>query len=285
MAINLVNQKVKHFKLGIGTVVEQTATYIVVQFENKTSKFIFPDAFKKFLNLDDTETQKEIISNIAAAKNSGRNKKEVVDPVCCGAQKNINKQEYTINKERNFCFNNPPLGRESANNKVFFVFQGSTYAQESRGGYIWAPITNKSGSSVHHWNRLLEVRAGDIILHGCDGYIKAISIARDSCYECNQPNDFQEDLWEREGRRVDCDYVELRHPIKTIAYRDSIVKTAGVKYSPFKSDGTGNMGYLFEINRELAHLFVSESVQYNSYLLEVAFIKAFLNENKNMISK
>lgn len=94
---------------------------------------------------------------------------------------------------------------------IFFVFQGNTFDKEFNGGYIWAPISNKAGNKFHHWEKLLDVRAGDIILHGCDGYIKAISIAKTSCFDCVQPEELVvEDLWDREGRKVECDYVKLK---------------------------------------------------------------------------
>ena len=57
---------------------------------------------------------------------------------------------------------------------TFFVFQGNMYEEECRGGYIWAPIANKDGLSFHHWDRLMDIRQGDIIFHGCDGFVQAI---------------------------------------------------------------------------------------------------------------
>ena len=59
--------------------------------------------------------------------------------------------------------------RISGKRMIFFVFQGNTFDKEFNGGYIWAPISNKAGNKFHHWKKLLDVRAGDIILHGCDG--------------------------------------------------------------------------------------------------------------------
>jgi DNA-binding NarL/FixJ family response regulator len=162
---------------------------------------------------------------------------------------------------------------------TFFVFQGNTFDKEFSGGYIWAPISNKAGTMPHHWTRLLDVRKGDIILHGYDGYVKAISTAKAPCYECVQPNELTvEGLWERDGRRVDCDYIEIRNPVKTSMFKDDIIRLCQVKYSPFDKDGNGNMGYLFEINRELAKIFVEASVINNSYLSEISYISDFLAE-------
>ena len=110
-------------------------------------------------------------------------------------------------------------------------------------------------SSFHHWDRLLDVREGDIIFHGCDACVQAISTARGECYECHQPEELRsEDLWEPDGRRVDCDYILIDNPIKTALVRDDILRLCNVKYAPFDRDGNGNMGYLYELPRELAKL-------------------------------
>jgi hypothetical protein len=51
-----------------------------------------------------------------------------------------------------------------------------------------------------------------------------------------------------------------------------------VKYAPFDKNGNGNMGYLFEINRDLAKLFVKESVKANKGLHSISFIEELLGE-------
>lgn len=47
--LKLLNEKVSHKSLGEGTVVAVDEEVITVQFASKTSKFIFPAAFEKFL--------------------------------------------------------------------------------------------------------------------------------------------------------------------------------------------------------------------------------------------
>ncbi|MGN1104755.1 MAG: hypothetical protein ACI4QI_07800, partial [Candidatus Coproplasma sp.] len=42
---------------------------------------------------------------------------------------------------------------------VFFVYQGKTYNTEFNGGYIKAP----ANTHVHHWERLIVLKKGDII--------------------------------------------------------------------------------------------------------------------------
>ena len=49
-----------------------------------------------------------------------------------------------------------------------------------------------------------------------------------------------------------------------------------MKYSPFDKGGNGNMGYLFDLNRELAKFFVEKTVINNSYLLDLGCVQEVL---------
>ena len=46
----------------------------------------------------------------------------------------------------------------------------------------------------------------------------------------------------------------------------NIIRFCQVKYSPFDKDGNGNMGYLFDINRELAK-YLSEQLSIKIIIL------------------
>ena len=63
--------------------------------------------------------------------------------------------------------------------------------------------------------------------------------------------------------------------------KDDIISLSVAKYSPFDKDGNGNMGYLYEINCDLARIFVRESVKVNSHLLDSEVISDFLNEKSS----
>jgi hypothetical protein len=51
--MNLNGEVVKHKKFGIGTIVESTSDYIIVQFHEtkEQKKFLYPDALGEFLEL------------------------------------------------------------------------------------------------------------------------------------------------------------------------------------------------------------------------------------------
>ena len=283
----MVRIKVKHSGFGVGTVTAQDDKYLTIEFANKTSRFIYPDVFEKFIRAEDPAVQDEIIRNINDAKVRAEQKRKADEAARKAAEEHKATEEAARRAEISRKTSYSPKAaartqRIDGKRMTFFVFQGNTFEKEYQGGYIWAPISNKAGSTPHHWTRLLDVRKGDIILHGCDGYVQAISVARDACYECAQPAELTvEDLWECDGRRVDCDYVRINKPIKTSNFIDDILRLSRVKYSPFDKDGNGNMGYLFEINRELARIFVEASVKQNPYLGDIEYIGDFLSEEDN----
>jgi len=112
-----------------------------------------------------------------------------------------------------------------------------------------------------------------------DEHIRAISVARDVCYDFPQPDELTvEELWEKDGRRVDCDYTQIVKPIRTSAFTEDIIRLSQVKYSPFDKNSNGNMGYLFEINRKLAIIFIEASVKKNHYPNLVDYISELLVE-------
>lgn len=73
--MDLNGQKVKHAVFGIGEIKNRTGDYITVEFLSKTSKFIYPDAFEKFIKAEDNEVQAAIIKEINDAKAAAEQKR------------------------------------------------------------------------------------------------------------------------------------------------------------------------------------------------------------------
>lgn len=154
---------------------------------------------------------------------------------------------------------------------IFFVFQNKEYEKEFSKGYISAPYYAKGGMIPHHWQRLELVKKGDIILHGVVGHILAISEAEGSCYDFTYSDGSK-------GRKINCKYYSLNRPLLTENYRKEIVHyCSGAEYQPFNKHGTGNQGYLFDIRREMAIIFIKEIVDRNPKLKVEQFIKDTLN--------
>ena len=50
--MELIGLKVKHTVFGAGVITEMEGNYITVEFAAKTTKFVYPDAFEKFIKAD-----------------------------------------------------------------------------------------------------------------------------------------------------------------------------------------------------------------------------------------
>lgn len=271
--VNLINRKVKHTgKLGVGTVIDQDGKNITVQFSSKISKFVYPTAFEKFLVAEEQEISDAIKAEIEAEKI----KEQAVESK---VEKNeTKKQETTSAKKINISKKYIPKKREDGQALTYLVFQGSTYKEECTGQFLWAPKYTKEGKTMHHWERLMDVREGDVIFHCSNGYIQAISRAKGSCVDSARPDLTTGDWtnWEKDGRRVDCDYYVLKTPLKHGLYKEKILEFCNVKYAPFDKAGNGNMGYLFDLDYNLATFFVQEIVKKNLKIRELDFLKFLL---------
>lgn len=283
--MDLLNQKVKHKILGDGTIVGQNDNRISVEFATRTSNFLYPsqDTFIKFLQAESGDIQAAMLREIADTKAAQEEAKRVAKEEKCRAEEAQALAEASARKSARTTASKKKtavrLERTPGQLMTFYVFHGSAYEHESRGGYIWAPMCGKNGQKIHHWDRLLDVRAGDIILHGYAGNIQAVGTAKGECYPCEQPAELLSDgLAAQEGRRIDCDYNEIELPLKTSAFSDDIIRLCNVKYSPFDRDGNGNRGYMFEINTELARIFLRGSAEHNSKLNDIDYVRDLLSE-------
>ena len=153
---------------------------------------------------------------------------------------------------------------------IFFVFQNKDFYKESATGIIKAPYYDKGGDIPHHWLRLTKVKKGDIIFHCVDGRIQALSESK---------GEYRDFLYVdgSQGRKIECDYHILNTSLKIENYRDVIITYCSkYEYQPFNKNGTGNQGYLFDICREVAKIFLSDIVNCNRSLATMCFIKDIL---------
>ena len=274
--MNLIGQKVKHASLGVGTIVEiPKEQYIKVKFANKEMLFQCPQAFEKFLVAEDDNLQEELIKEIEGIKAAiAAEKAAKAAEIAKATSDEMQSKKSTSNSKKYI-----PVTRAEGQAFTFLVFQGGTFKEESEGHFIWAPKYNRKGDTCFHWDNLMEVREGDIILNCVDGYIKAVSIANGSCTECNRPVQYADDvegLWAVEGRKVECEYYIIDNPIKTSDFKNDISTYCNVKYAPFDKDGNGNMGYLYMIDSRLASIFLQASVAQNPGLKNLSNINWLL---------
>lgn len=290
--MNVKNQSVIHKTLGGGVIVSQDDKYITVEFASKTSKFMYPnpDTFGKFLTLVDPNLHAAVIreaeeekaaAELARVQEEERKRKAEEDARAAEQARRV--AEMASKKSTGNMSAAKPTQPKSlripGKPMTFYVFQGDTFDIESRGGFIWAPKHSQNGGRVFHWDNMLLVKEGDIVLHGCNGYVVAASIAVSNCYDCDRPEERTfEDSWNNEGRRVDLKYTTFLNPIKTSDFYYDILEYCKVKYSPFDKDGNGNMGYLYELNRELARIFLRAAIHSNPYLSNVDYIEKLLED-------
>lgn len=135
--------------------------------------------------------------------------------------------------------------------QYFYVFQNKSFDEECAGEYLWAPKYAKDGTQNHHWTRMQEVKKGDVIFHGYKQHVAAVSIANTDSYTADRPGELSADAWTKEGWRVDTDYFVFPHAIAPKDYWDKLKLMQPDKYSPFDKNGSGNMGYLFPITKEM----------------------------------
>lgn len=74
--MNLVNEQVEHKHFGKGSVVENTDFYVEVHFPMGNKKFVFPDAFEKYLTLIDKKAA-GLVDEILQEKQMKRRQKEL----------------------------------------------------------------------------------------------------------------------------------------------------------------------------------------------------------------
>ena len=120
------------------------------------------------------------------------------------------------------------------------------------GGYLWSPKANRDRSLNHYYENMREISCGDLIFSFCDKKIMALGFARGPAYTCPKPIEFGQAgaNWDTIGWRVDAAFQILRKPMKPREHMKILGPFLPKRYSPIRSDGTGNQMYLAEISKD-----------------------------------
>jgi putative restriction endonuclease len=130
----------------------------------------------------------------------------------------------------------------------WWVNQGQTWKQESRGGYLWAPMFTDEGKSLFHWDNMDSVSPGDIVFSYVDKKIRAVSTAGSAAYPSPRPAEFgPTQPWQENGRRLELVYELVEPPFSISGIQDQLLSVFPEKYAPLKEDGGGNQGYLYNL--------------------------------------
>ena len=160
--------------------------------------------------------------------------------------------------------------------KIYYCFQGKQFVNEASRGYIFA-----LDKPFHHWARLKELKKGDIIFHGTEQGIVAISIVEERYTYGKRPKEhyLANDFKDATGLMVKTQYDFIDKPILTIEYIQEINQFQGNhrgKGYPFNKNGTGNQGYLFNLNGKLAQFFMAEIIKRNPSMADREYAKVLL---------
>ena len=136
--------------------------------------------------------------------------------------------------------------------QYYYVFQGRSFDEEYKEGFLWAPRNGNNGLAKHHWSRMGEVKKGDVILHGKQGRFIAVSVVKKDSYVSRRPNTDLSEKWADDGWCIETDYFVFPHAVRIEEYWDRIREIQPAQYAPFNKNGDGNQGYLFAANQELA---------------------------------
>jgi hypothetical protein len=141
----------------------------------------------------------------------------------------------------------------------WIVRQGKTYKDEIPGGYLWAPITNKSGNVMKIYSNLKLVKTGDIIFSminlGKGQCIYAVGICVEEYSDCKNPLTHCKDDWITDGWKIKVDFTILSSHILIKDHIEKIRSLLPKKYSPLLPNGKAQQsGYLHLISEHLAQM-------------------------------
>jgi len=131
---------------------------------------------------------------------------------------------------------------------VWWVNQGNSYEYAIPGGFLWAPLENKQGQSLIHWQLLDDVRPRDVVVHYYQKAVRGLSQAQSGPQiEVNPHADSGPQ--QREGRRVNVEYFEFDDPIPFDDVREGLLQLA-IENAPFTESSEVKQGYFWCFRQE-----------------------------------
>lgn len=127
---------------------------------------------------------------------------------------------------------------------VWWVNQGDSIKSEREDGVLCAPSKADSDRLIPHWERLVEIRPKDIILHYANGKLLYVSLATASAVSANRPYGKFDKV-----NLVKVDYYDLFPPIPLTRFSEELQELA-IKDGPLNVLGGVKEGYLWRLNPE-----------------------------------
>ena len=155
----------------------------------------------------------------------------------------------------------------------YWVNQGKTYKEEKAGGYLWAPLSNKLGKSVFHWDTMANLMINDIVFNYCKGYVVGYSVVKSLSYKTEKPEEFNSGvLWDDAGRMCDVEYNEFENKLSLEHISNILNELPAPKYSPIGITSKVNQGYLYEIGDDWGNAILKEAKVNSLKLFEVTTV-------------
>ena len=129
---------------------------------------------------------------------------------------------------------------------VWWVNQGQNYELERSGGYVWAPITTKSGREIDTHTRVDQLSSGNLLLHYSKKAIRAVGVVTGGPERRARPAD-RSTQWGDVGRYAEVEYFELELPIELTELGNRL-PDAG----PFTAVGSVVQAYIPELAPDYA---------------------------------
>lgn len=168
----------------------------------------------------------------------------------------------------------------------YWVFQNSTFKEESAGNYLWAPKKGKNGRTPFHWETMNYLQEGDIVFSSYQQKIVAVSTVISTAYDHKKPFAVNTDNeWEEEGNKVNLNFHKLNNPIQLKVFSSELQKLLNVFHGPLNSKGTGNQGYLYEVSDEAGTILLRQVETQNNINIETKFQEDIEEENISETTK
>ena len=167
-----------------------------------------------------------------------------------------------------------------------WVFQNSTYKEESTGSYLWAPKKGKNDRTPFHWKTMNNLQEGDIVFSSYQQKIVAVSTVLSTAYDHKKPFAVNTDNeWEEDGNKVDLNFHELDAPINLKSFSPDLQKSLNVFHGPLNSNGTGNQGYLYKVSDDAGTNLLSVIESQNKLDIETEFVEDIEKEDISETTK
>lgn len=134
--------------------------------------------------------------------------------------------------------------------RIYLLFQEHSYAHESLGSYIWAPVKHFSDIGKYNWENVKRLQKSDVIYSVVDDKIISVNIATSNAVKKKKPNDLDIPA-AGDGWYITANYSQLRRPIPLQDnHKTDIAHLSVERQVPYNEDGSQAEGKIFEIPYE-----------------------------------